>query len=140
MTMTGRCLCGDVTFTGHGDPGSVHVCHCSDCARWSGGPFLGITFKDGVTVNDGPVRWFASSEWAERGSCSKCGSAMFWRLKDGSSFTVTAGTLEDKASLGPVSEHIFADQKPSYYDFKDDAPRLTAEEALAKFMADAGQA
>ena len=39
--MTGRCLCGKVTFTAEGVEPHSHACHCGMCRRWSGGaPFF----------------------------------------------------------------------------------------------------
>lgn len=129
---TGACLCGATTYTAHGASHKVSICHCGDCLRWSGGPFIGIE-AERLTI-EGSVHWFSSSDWAERGSCSTCGSALFWRLKDGSHASCAAGTLHDQSAMSGVSEHIFSDRKPAYYDFKDDAPRYTAEETIARFM------
>lgn len=135
MTHTGQCLCGAVKYTGHGEQRAPHVCHCGDCAKWVGGPFIGVSFSEGITIHDGPIRWFKSSDWAERGSCATCGSAMFWRMYDGSFITVTAGSLNDPSTVAGIEEHIFIDHKPTHYDFADKAPRLTAEETLEKFAA-----
>lgn len=135
MTATGRCLCGAVTYTGKGTASGVHVCHCSDCAKWLGGPFMGVTFEDGGDI-DGPVRWFKSSGHGERGSCGTCGSALFWRMQDGGFFTDTAGSLDTATHLAPIDEHIFIDSKPAYYDFTGKAPRLTAAEIMARFAAE----
>ena len=131
-TMTGQCLCGDVKYKGLGKASAVHACHCRDCARFMGGPFLGVEF-DGVQA-DGPVNWFQSSEWGERGSCSKCGSAMFWRLQDGGAhFTVTLGSLDDRKRIAPIDRHIFIDAMPHHYDFSDTAERLTGAQVMALF-------
>lgn len=37
--LTGRCLCGAVTFRLRGRPLRVGLCHCEDCRRTSGSPF-----------------------------------------------------------------------------------------------------
>jgi hypothetical protein len=134
----GGCLCGAVRYEGHGAIKGVEVCHCRDCQRWVGGPFLSIRFSDGVTLTDeSAVRWFESSEWAERGSCATCGSAMFWRQHgQDTQFAVAAGQLDDQAALPPIAEHIFTDSRPAYYDFSDHAPRLTRAEVLARFQQD----
>ena len=39
MTMTGRCLCGDVSYEITGDVIATAVCHCDHCQRQSGGAF-----------------------------------------------------------------------------------------------------
>lgn len=128
----GRCLCGAVAFTGIGEPGPVSCCHCRDCARWNGGPLMAVSFAGGFHI-EGPVRWYQSSEWGERGSCATCGSALFWRMRDGSATNVSVGALDDPSAFGPIDSHIFIDSKPATYDFADDAPRLTAQEVWEKF-------
>ena len=129
----GRCLCGAVSYIAQSEYKAAGACHCTDCLRWMGGPFISLDCSS-LDI-EGPVRWFSSSDHAERGSCSQCGAALFWRMKDGSYPTVTAGSLDDPTVLEPVRLHIFIDEKPSFYDFTGDAPRQTGKEVLAKFMA-----
>jgi hypothetical protein len=137
MSSTGQCLCGRVSYRGMGERGAIHVCHCADCRRWTGGPFMGVEFSDGVTIDDpAAVRWYESSTWAMRGSCAVCGTALFYRLNAApENLVVTAGSLADQASVAPIGEHIFIDSKPAYYEFADDAPRITGAETFARFLA-----
>lgn len=132
---TGRCLCGKVAYAGKGVRGQIHVCHCADCRRWTGGPFMGVQFSDGVDIVDAShVNWFESSQWAARGSCKTCGTTLFYRLAAApGNLIVTAGSLDDAAGMGAIEEHIFIDSKPAYYDFKGDAPRVTGAEVFARF-------
>jgi hypothetical protein len=133
--ITGRCLCGQTTYIAHGQSDGLRVCHCSDCRRWNGGPAPAVSFAGGVEIlTPDRVRWHRSSEWAERGSCRTCGAAVFYRLVDGDFINVSAGSLDDQDAIGPVIEHIFADSKPSWYDFADDAPRITGAEFVARFQ------
>ena len=129
----GQCLCGEVVYEGSGKVTGLQICHCSDCQRWVGGPFMGVHLES-LSI-EGPFRWFKSSEWAERGSCSVCGSAMFWRLQNGSAPTVAAGTLDDQSMLKSVEAHIFVDHWPKHYSFSDSAPRKTGTEVIAEAMA-----
>lgn len=132
---SGRCLCGAVTFRGLGVAKGVHCCHCRDCARWNGGPLMAVEFTGGFEIA-GPVRWFASSDWAERGSCQTCGAALFWRMQDGSASNVAVGAFDDPTLFTGIASHIFVDSKPAFYDFADSAPRLTAAEVLAALEED----
>ncbi len=137
-THTGHCLCGATAYEGKGEP-HMHVCHCSNCTRWSGGPFIGLRFADGIAITTpDALTWFASSEWAERGSCSKCGSVMFYKLRgETSPQVVSAGSL-DAAPGVDISEHIFIEEKPAYYDFADSAPRVTGAEVFERFTGPQG--
>ncbi|HET8535571.1 MAG TPA: GFA family protein, partial [Solirubrobacteraceae bacterium] len=37
--ITGRCLCGAVSYTVDAEPAVQAVCHCTDCQRQTGNPF-----------------------------------------------------------------------------------------------------
>ncbi|MEO0973291.1 MAG: GFA family protein [Pseudomonadota bacterium] len=136
MNTTGHCLCGAVTFRGKGAPEGIHTCHCRDCARWNGGPLMSVEFTESYDI-EGPVHWFDSSQWAQRGSCQRCGSALFWRMRDGSHLSVSAGAFDDPTLFDSIDSHIFIDAKPAYYEFADNAPRLTAAEVIARFTGEA---
>ncbi len=133
---TGQCLCGAVKYEGLGKRGRVHVCHCGDCIGWTGGPLMAVQFAQGVAVSDpAAVNWYKSSARAERGSCKICGSALFWRLRsDHNMVAVTAGSLDRIDALGAIEEHIYIDKKPPWYEFSDDAPRLTGAEFFARLQ------
>ncbi len=128
---TGSCLCGAVTFEAVLSETGVHVCHCTICQKWAGGPSLSLRCQEGWKIDgEENLTWYDSSEEAQRGFCSKCGSQLFFRTKSGSYHGVTAA-LDNKEGLH-IGEHIFVDTKPSYYDFADDSPRLTEQEFLKK--------
>lgn len=131
----GGCLCGAVRFAVPKPLPSVSVCHCDMCRRWNSAPMLAV-HPDGevALLSSETLTWFRSSDWAERGFCSKCGTSLFWRFsEEGGETVVAAGALDDQASLKGPGQHIFVDQKPTYYEFADDAPRLTGAEAIAMF-------
>jgi hypothetical protein len=130
MDRSGSCLCGKVKFTATQLNPEFHACHCSQCRRWSGGPGLsvdagGVSFSDASTLAT-----FDSSEWAERGFCTACGSSLFYRLKETGQYMISMGTLEDQSGLTLAGE-IYIDEKPEGYDFAGKHSRLTGEEFLA---------
>ena len=133
MSYTGKCLCGETSFVAKGEPDGPHACHCEDCLRWCGGPFIGVSFSDGADISGDAVVWYRSSDWAERGHCSTCGAAMFYRFHDGKHFNSALGFLDDRDQFGPMKEHIFIDNKPAACLFADDAPKLTGAEVKAKY-------
>lgn len=130
--VSGKCRCGKVKFSA---PRDMHlsVCHCSMCRSWTGSPVISADIHGEVTFeNDDTLKWYDSSDWAERGFCGECGTSLFYRLKGKGIVAIMAGSLDMPENV-PLKEHIFIDEKPYYYDFKDDAPRVTAEEFLARF-------
>lgn len=130
MKVEGRCLCGAVTFTADQVDSGLHICHCSMCRRWAGGPTFSVAAKGVVFHGEDHLQRYGSSEWAERGFCKICGSSLFYRVKDTDQYVLSMGALDDQASLRMASE-IFVDDKPPGYAFAGTHPRLTGEEFLA---------
>jgi hypothetical protein len=81
-------------------------------------PFSTVTFTE-----DRGLKWYASSEWAERGFCGTCGSCLFYRLKGEDDLGISAGCIVGDAGLKP-GRHIFVADKGDYYDIADDAPHI----------------
>ncbi len=84
------------------------------------------------TAGADDVSVYPSSDWGERCFCRKCGSALFWRMPDGPHYAISAGALDD-ASEFAFGTQIFIDEKPAFYDFANDTPKLTGAEVAAMF-------
>lgn len=124
--LTGHCLCGAVQYELHGKPGSLTVCHCGMCRRWHGalGAYANGKAGDYRIRGAEHIRWFQSSDDAERGFCGRCGSKLFWREKGGQgSMDVTAGTLGRPTGLSTTA-HIWVAHKGDYYRIEDGAPQF----------------
>ncbi len=128
MNATGRCLCGSVTYRiDSEDPlPAVTLCHCSQCARWTGSmAALTACRPSELTVTGDPV-WFQSSSEAKRAFCPICGASLFWQADPGNRVYVTIGTLDPPTGL-TIGEHIHVADKPDWYDILDPAPQRLAE-------------
>lgn len=128
QTVQGRCLCGAVRFELTPPLRSVIVCHCRQCARWTGYAVAATAVEvDRFRLLSGAdqLKWFSSSAHAERGFCATCGSSLFWKPHDGSRLSVLAGVLDPPTGLR-ISAHIFVADKADFYDIDDKAPRFSA--------------
>ena len=130
---TGKCLCGEVALVANTVELNVHACHCNMCRQWTGGPLLAIDCGNDVEFEgEASITTYSSSEWAERGFCSKCGSSLFYKLKQNGQFIVPAGILNIESEL--VFDHqIFIDSKPSFYCFSNETKNMTGAEVFAQF-------
>ncbi len=126
----GQCLCGAVSFSAKGAHTQVHACHCGMCRRWSGGSVLATEVESVTFSGEEHIRRFDSSEWAQRGFCSKCGSNLFYFLKPANQYMMWSGVFDD-TELFTLTGEIFVDSKPSGYHFAGNHPRLTGEEFMA---------
>lgn len=106
------------------------------CRRWGAGPFIGLP-HDGELRLEGRenVGVYRSSDWAERAFCKTCGTSLYWHLAGSDHYSLSTGTLEDQDGYSLTSQ-IFIDEKPGYYDFANDTPKLTGAEVVAAFNAD----
>src|SRR5918996_1502387 len=83
-SLTGRCLCGAVTYSADAEPVVQGVCHCTDCQRQTGSPFtvvVGVP-REAFNVDGGTLASFVTTGEdhggdTERNFCSACGSPVF---------------------------------------------------------------
>src|SRR5262245_33027959 len=132
-TISGQCLCGAVTFRADVAKREVDTCHCSMCRRWSAGPYIGLV-HDGAVAFEGAdnIGVYKSSMWEERAFCKVCGSSLYYRLLGTAHYSFSANALDDQSGLVLTSQ-IFIDEKPAYYDFANDTPKLTGAQVFAAF-------
>ena len=123
---TGGCLCGDIRYLVTSPKRSITYCHCSQCRRTSGHFLAGLTIaKEELVIEaDKNLEWFASSDYAHRGFCRRCGSSLFWQAKDSDEVTIMAGTLDQSDGL-VEGEHIYVSDKGQYYELTDNIPKLS---------------
>lgn len=140
-TLAGRCLCGAVTLELRPQKPELSACHCEMCRRWTGSALLVIEVEPEDLDVTGPVKSYASSDWAERAWCDTCGSTLWYKLTlpGKEHFAVAAGLFDDAGGL-VLKEEIFIDAKPAGYAFAGThGTRTRAEmEAMMAEMAGGG--
>lgn len=136
MERTGKCLCGAVTFTARGIDSDAGACHCDMCRRWTGSLLITVGSDDVTWTGEDKITRFQSSEWAERGFCSVCGSSLFYRVTAPGPYQGTyhigLGTLDDPSDFD-IKVEYFIDRKPETYTLAGDRKTLTEAEVFAKF-------
>ena len=130
---SGSCLCGATRVSVTGISKNVGACHCRMCRKWGGGPYLAVDCGTNVSLEgEENISVFNSSEWAERGFCKKCGTHLFYRLKESNQCIMPVGLFDDDP--GFVFEHqIFIDEKPAWYCFANETQDMTGAEVFAKY-------
>lgn len=129
----GKCLCGAVRVTATPRSMNIDACHCVMCQKWGGGPLLAVECE-GTTEFEGTdnISVFDSSDWAERGFCKKCGTHLFYRLKEDGHYAIPVGLFDDSDEWNFAAQ-IFIDQKPPFYSFANKTKNLTGEEVFAQY-------
>jgi len=128
---TGGCLCGAVRYEVHGPLTEVHICHCGQCRRQSGHcvAATGAQRSDFLLTEERGLKWYRSSDYARRGFCGECGSALFWDDR-GDEVSINAGSLNAPTGL-KTTKHIFVDDKGDYYEITDDLPKFAGTDISA---------
>lgn len=137
-TRTGSCLCGACRFTAVPEHGA-HACHCGNCRKWSGGIFLSVHCGTSVVFeDDAPVTRHASSDWAERVFCARCGSSLIWQMRDGSSQIVSIQAFDAPGEF-VLQSQIYTDHKPGNYALANQTEMLTEADVVAKYATAGGE-
>ena len=123
-TLSGQCLCGAVRFEVSGPLAAPHACHCRQCRRQSGHHTASTHVKrtDFSLTADRGLKWYRSSDYAERGFCAECGSSLLWD-DGGDHVYISMGSLDQPTGL-TLASHIYADEKADYYDIADGLPKF----------------
>lgn len=120
----GACLCGAVRFTTFGALRGVVYCHCTQCRKQSGHVYAATSVDASQLEIKGSdnITWYAASDFARRGFCSRCGSLLFWKANSEPDISIMAGAFDVKAELVGAC-HIFVGQKGGYYRIDDGLPQ-----------------
>lgn len=125
-TLTGRCSCGEVRFEIFGVPKWVAHCHCKDCRRATGAPYVTYAglLHGQVTWSGAAPRRYNSSPGVVRSYCSNCGTPLSYegaRWPD--EIHILAGALDDPAALKPQA-HVYVGEKLPWVRLSDGLPRF----------------
>ena len=132
--MTGRCLCGAVTFEATPKNMEMGVCHCGMCRRWSGGVFMAVDCSGAVRFAEGsPIASYKGSAWGERMFCRECGANLVWQTQNREHQSVAVQAFDDP-SVFTFTSQIFVDRKPGNYAFANETAMMTEAEVFAMFM------
>jgi hypothetical protein len=111
----GACLCGAIRYRVDGLPVQTTLCHCADCRRASGAPYVAWTFFRADT----PLVWLRGRpkilQYAkrERAFCGDCGTPLqFFDPAIPEWFEMNTCSFDDPACHAPADECWLVDRIP----------------------------
>ncbi|MES2921110.1 MAG: GFA family protein [Verrucomicrobiota bacterium] len=121
--ISGGCFCGSVRYEATGQPCDITHCHCLDCRRSSGAPFVTwASFqRSGFRFTAGQPRELA---WAERlrSFCPHCGTPLtFMTDRDAEEIDVTVCSFDQPATVVPA-DHTWVDDSLPWICLADGLP------------------
>lgn len=133
-SISGHCLCGNVTIVLDNPKRQVELCHCDICRRWGGAFYAALSGADFAITGKASIKEFRSSEWAERAFCTVCGSNLWYRFVPTGNRSFLAGLFAEAADF-PIEREIFVDERAAWCTISGDHPRLTGAEVIAEAVA-----
>ena len=132
MKATGGCLCGEVCFEVTEASFQTDYCHCRMCQRMSGSVLTSwADFKDTkFRCTRGEIKYYKSSQYAERGFCANCGSTLVQRSLGGDWVAVATGSFDQPEKFPPTNVHCGIEGQVPWLEINDNLPRKTTREAM----------
>lgn len=130
-SITGSCLCGQVTYQFVGPAKVFQYCHCNRCQK-----ITGSAHGSNIIIEPSQFEWLTGEELVGRyelpeakyfasSFCSNCGSSLPWITKNGKAQIVPAGTLDSDPKARPMHNIYYAD-KACWYDDVDSLVKYDA--------------
>lgn len=111
MRVDGRCHCGQIRYEAQIDPGTVSVCHCTDCQILTGTAYrvsVPATAANLVFLSGTPKIYVKTAESGNRRAqafCGDCGTPLYSAdAKDPQVYFLRVGTLSQRAVLPPARQ------------------------------------
>jgi hypothetical protein len=103
----GGCQCGAVRYAADKRLDNAHICHCRMCQKAVGGFFAALVGlpDEAMVWTRGSPAVFKSSDQAERGFCSNCGTPLYYRWSGGGHTSVTIASLDDPSAVAPRMQY-----------------------------------
>ena len=135
QALTGGCLCGAVRYEARATHREGYYCHCRMCQLAFGNTraaFINLR-KDEVTWTAGKPAVYASSKFARRGFCARCGSPLSFEYLSSENMDLSVGSLDDPTAVAPVS-HFAVESRIANWHAEDGLPgeRLDEHVVLAQ--------
>ena len=126
--LEGGCLCGSVRYVLDAAPHYVYFCHCRDCQRESGSPFVTDMNVDRASLRiTGPLTRYTrtgdSGKAVHRNFCTSCGTTLLTEFDaDPQQVSIKACSLDDPSWLEP-DRHLFVRRMQPWLKLNDDYTR-----------------
>ena len=116
---TGSCHCGEISYTFSGEPLRQVNCHCKNCQKTSGGPYLANIFvsEDNLFIKGSPKVYqhlADSGNQMTKKFCGNCGAQMF-SLDSGRPgiVSIRGGTIDNLEIIQPTINIFVSSKIPS---------------------------
>ena len=132
LPLTGGCQCGAVRYALHTEPKYPHICHCRMCQKAFGSffaPLAGGVLREDFEVTRGTIATFKSSDEAERGFCSNCGTPLTFHYFTSKWIAASTGSLDHPEQVVPNIQYGIESRVPYFHDLAGLPGEATEDDA-----------
>jgi len=131
--IVGGCLCGNIRYEITAPALGSMYCHCRMCQKFTGAPLMSGTIfnTSDVHISQGKAKYYQSSEIAERGFCSDCGTSLFYRGVFGqwADFLMVYTATLDHPEVCMPTYHLGIESTMPWLELHDDLPRTSCKDS-----------
>jgi hypothetical protein len=134
MKVEGECYCGAIAYEAEVEPGTMTVCHCTDCQVQSGSAFRtnipapAATFR---LVRGQPrtfVKTAASGNQRLLAFCDTCGTSLYTcATENPTSYSLRVGTVKQRQALGDPRREIWTQRRHAWVRLPPGTPSLEGQ-------------
>ena len=126
MKVEGSCHCGAITFEAEVTPGTISVCHCTDCQMLTGAAFRANirAAAEGFRLLTGTPREYvkvaASGTRRVQAFCGTCGASVYaCDAENPTTYNLRVGTLRQRDDLGRPAREIWTHSRLNWVEHLD---------------------
>ena len=115
MKVTGGCHCGHIAYEAEVDPGTVRVCHCTDCQKLTGTAFratiqsLPGTFVLRIGTPKTYIKTAESGTKRTHAFCPECGTPIYAAAPElnPSTYGLRLGGIDQRTNFAPPARQVW---------------------------------
>ena len=111
MKIDGACHCGNIRYEAEVDPGTVAICHCTDCQTLSGTAYRTVAPATGFKLLCGKPKVYVktgdSGNQRQQAFCPECGTPIYSApvVDAPQMHHLRVGSIRQRAQLPPRSRY-----------------------------------
>lgn len=126
MKVQGQCHCGAIAYEAEVQPGSMTICHCTDCQIHSGSAFRANISAPAASFRllQGTPRTYVKT--ADSGArrllafCEHCGTPLYACAEQApTAYSLRTGVLKQRDELGTPQRQIWTQRRRAWVAFSE---------------------
>jgi hypothetical protein len=134
MKVDGQCHCGAIAYEAEVEPGTISICHCTDCQRLTGSVFranIAAPADRFLLLRGTPNTYVKVADSGSRrvhAFCGNCGGPVFACAEENpQSYSLRVGALNQRHELGAPARQIWVRRRFRWLSYVDSLPGTEAQ-------------